>query len=127
MADDVDVPALDVRRLVVVVLTPVVRDELLAHEERVVLVDGPGVQRLTTTGRHGHRVDGHPAVDPARVVPLEEVVGQRRQDEVVRVEHVPLEAVGPHRVEVGLQDPADEELRELRSVQVLQEPAYRIH
>ena len=125
VADDVDVATLDVRRLVVVVVSAVVRGEVRAHEQRVVLVDGPGVQGLPPPGGHGHRIDGHTPVDPAGIVPLEELIGQRGQDEVIGPEHVPPEAVGPHRVEIGLQDPTDEELRQLRPVQVIEQVAHR--
>ena len=78
VADHVDVAALDGGRLVAAVLIAVVGDEVGIGEERMEAVDGPGVQRLALAGRHGHRVDGDAAVDPARVVSLEEVVGERR-------------------------------------------------
>jgi len=44
VSDDMDVTALDVRRLVVVVVAAVIGDELGPGEQWVVLVDGPGVE-----------------------------------------------------------------------------------
>ena len=126
VADHMDVAALDGGRLVVAVLVAVVGGEVGGGEERVEPVDGPRVQRLSLAGGLGHRVDGHAAVDPARVVPLEQVVGQRGEDEVVGLQHVPLEAVGPERVQVGLEDPTDEVLRQRLPVEILEEAADRI-
>jgi hypothetical protein len=90
-------------------------------------VDGSGVERLALSGRLGHRVDRHAAVDPTGVVPLEEMVGQRGEDEIVGLEHVPLQAVGANRMQIGLEYPADEELRQRLAVLVLEEAAYRIN
>ena len=54
------------------------------------------------------------------------MVGQRGEDEVVGPQHVPLEAVGPQRVQVGLEDAADEELGQRLAVEVLEEPPDRV-
>src|SRR6185312_10074394 len=61
----------------------------------------------------------------AGVVPLEQVVRQRRQHEVVRVQHVPGQAVRPGRVQVRLEHAADQELGQRRTVEVVEEPPYR--
>ena len=58
-------------------------------EHRVEVVDHPGVDRLPLAGRLGHRVDGQAVVDPGGVVALEQVVGQRAQQEVVVVAGTP--------------------------------------
>jgi hypothetical protein len=109
VADHVDVAAFDRGRLVGLVLGSIVGQELGVGEEWMEPVDGFGVKRFALAGL-SHRFDGHPAVDPARVVTLEEMVGQRGQDEVVGLEHAPLQAVGPRRVQVGFEDAAYEEL-----------------
>ena len=126
MADDMHVAAFDGGGLVGDVLASVVGDEVAVGEERMVLVDGPGVQRFALAGGHGHGVDGHSAVDPARVVSLEEMVGQRGQDEVVGLEHVPLQAVCVQRVQVRFEDPADEGLGQRLGVLVLEQAAHRV-
>ena len=66
-----------------------------------------------------------PAVDPAGVVPLEQVVGQRRQDEVVGPQHVPLRLCGVRRVQVRLEHAADQELGQRRAVEVVEQLAQR--
>jgi hypothetical protein len=115
---------LDGGRLVIAVLVAVVGDEVGTGEHRMEAVDGPGVQRLALPGGHGHGVDGHPAIDPARVVALEEVVGQRGEDEIVSFQHVPLQAVRPHRMQVDLQDPTHQELRQRLTVKVVEQPPH---
>ena len=124
VSDHVDVATFDRRRQVVQVVVAVVGHELRVGEERVEAVDGPAVQRLALAGRLGHRVDGHAAVDPAGVVSLEEVVRQRREEEVVGPQRLPLEAApGADRVHVALEDPADEVRGERLAVEVLEEAA----
>ena len=44
---------------------------------------------LRLPGRLGHRVDRHPVEDPARGVPLEQEVRQRRQQHDARIGHLP--------------------------------------
>ena len=90
--EHVHVAALDGGGLVVRVVVAVVPGEVGGGEHRVEPVDGPAVQGLPLPGGLGHRVDRHALVDPAGVVPREQVVGQRRQHEVVGPEHVPLQA-----------------------------------
>jgi hypothetical protein len=65
-----------------------------AGEARVVPVDRVGEGRLASAGRHGQARDGHPVADPDRRVAGEEQVGQRGDDEVVRVHHRVDEAAG---------------------------------
>ena len=95
--EDVDVAAFDRGRQVVLVVVAVVDDHVLVREERVEAVDGPAVQRLALAGRLGHGVDRHAAVDPARVVPLEQMVGQRRKQEVVGSQASPTSGCAPAR------------------------------
>ena len=68
-ADDQHVTALDRRRCRVLVDAAEPAHERLGGEARVEAVDRLEVRRLTPAGRHGHRVEGHPAVDPAGGVP----------------------------------------------------------
>jgi hypothetical protein len=124
-AEHVHVTALDRRGQVVLVIVAVVGGEVRHGEHRVVAVDGPAVERLALAGGLGHRVDRDPAVNPAGVVPLEQVVGQRRQQEVVGAQHVPLQAPWALRVQVGLEHPAYQELGQRSPVEVLEEPAQR--
>ncbi len=53
------------------------------------------------------------------------MVGQRRQNEIVCSQHVPLEALQPSRMHVRLQNPADQVLR-ARAVEVVEEPPDRL-
>jgi hypothetical protein len=55
------------------------------------------------------------------------VVGQRREQEVIGPQHVPLQARCPQRPQVGFQDPADQVVGQLRTVQVLGQLAQRRH
>ena len=64
---------------------------------------------LALAGGLGHGVDAHAAVDPAGVVALEEMVGQRRRGRSRRpcsMSH--LQAAGVQRVQVSLEDAADQ-------------------
>jgi hypothetical protein len=126
VSDDVDIAAFNSRRLVVLVVAAVVGDELAAAEHWVELVYRASVQRFALAGGHRHGVDGHAAVDPTRVVALEQMVGQRRQNEVVGLEHVPLQAVGAGRVQITFQDASDQELGQRLAVLVLEEAPYWI-
>ena len=90
-------------------------------EHRVEPVDGAGVQGLALAGRLGHRVDGHPVVDPARIVTLKEMVGKRGENEVVGPQHVPLETVGTFRVHVGLEHTTHEILCQRFTVEFFKE------
>ena len=88
---------------VVLVVVAVVGHEVILGKKGVEAVDRPAVQRLTLAGGLGHWVDGDSAVDPAGIVPLEEVVRQRGEEEVVGAKRLPLEAApGAHRVQVCL-------------------------
>jgi hypothetical protein len=75
VAEHVHVAALDRRRLVVDVIAAQPGVERRRGEHRVEPVDRPHVEGLALARRLGHRVDGHPAVHPRRVVPREEMVG----------------------------------------------------
>ncbi len=105
VAQDVHVAALDCRGQVAKVVIAVVGGEVRSGEHGVVAVDGPAVQRFPLPGGLGHRVHRHAAVDPAGVVPLEQMVGQRRQDEVVCAQHIPLQAPGARWVQIRLDHP----------------------
>ena len=94
-------------------------------EQRVVAVDGAHVQGLPLPGGLGHRVDRDPAVDPAGVVPGEQVVGQRGKQEVIGPQHVPLQALHPQRPQVGPEHPAGQVLGQPRTVQVREQLAER--
>ncbi len=115
------VPALDGGWLVVAVLVAVVGDEVTIGEQGMETVDGPSVEQLAPAGRLGHRVHRYATVDPAGVVALKEMVGQRSENEVVGPEHVPLEAVGVQGLQVSLEDPADQVVGKLRPVQAVEE------
>ena len=79
VADDEDVAALAVGRVVDVAVVAVVEVRRVGvAEHRVEVVDEPGVDRLPLAGRLAHRVDRQAVVDPGGVVPLEQVVRQRR-------------------------------------------------
>ncbi len=106
VADDQHVAALDGGRGGFGAVVPDV--EVGAGEHRVPAVDGLVVDRLRDPGRAAHRVDRHPAVDPAGGVPLVKQVRQRREHEPVRVKRVEGDALR-HRPEFGdlpLGDPA---------------------
>jgi hypothetical protein len=70
-----DVATFDRGRLVRAVPVAVVGDEVCTGEDRMEAENGPRVEGLALAGGLGHRIDAHPAVDPARIVPLEQVVG----------------------------------------------------
>jgi hypothetical protein len=106
VADDQHVAALDGSRGG---LRPVVPDiEISLGEHRVPAVDGFVADRLRDPGRAAHRVDRHPAVDPAGGVPLVEQVRQRREDKVVRVQRVEGDALRfrPELGDLPFGDPA---------------------
>ena len=109
---DVHVAALERGRPVVGVVVAPVALEVGVAEQRVVAVDGAGVQRLALTSELGHRVDGHAVADPCRVVALEQRVRQRMDDEVVVREALPPQPAGTHGAEVGLEHAADQRPRE---------------
>ena len=100
----------------------VVAPHLLARtgEERVAAVDRAEVQGLASPRRVGHVVDAHAAVDPARRVAGEEVVGQRRDHESEPVDRGGQAAGREGKLVEG--DAADEDLRQTRGCQ-LAEPA----
>ncbi len=76
-----------------------------------------------SAGRLCHGVDRHAAVDPTRVVPLEQVVGQRREQEIVDSQGRPFQAVHASGMQIGLEDPSDEISRQGDAVGALEEPA----
>ena len=121
------VSTLDGGRLVAAILVAVVGDEVTAGEERMETIDGPRVERLALAGGLGHRIHGHAAVDPAGIVTLEQMVWQRSENEVVGLQHVPLEAVGPQGLQVSLEDPADQVVGQLGPVQAVEEATSRPH
>ena len=53
------------------------------------------------------------------------MVGQRGEQEVIGAQHVPLQALGPQRPQVGLEHPADQVLGEPRPVKVVEQLAER--
>ena len=126
VAEDVDVATFDRCRQVVLVIVAVVDDRVLVGEEGVEPVDGPAVQRLALACRLRHGVDRHAAVDPARVVPLEQMVRQRREQEVVGPQRRPLQAVHAPGMEIGLEDSSDQVPGQRRAVGVLEELAQRV-
>ena len=99
-----------------------------ACEQRVPAVDGLVVRGLAHAGLLAHAVDRDAAVDPRRGVAGVEVVGQRLQHEVVRVEHVE-----GHRARLGdpvehlaLGDPADEVVGQRVEVHRVEAVAQRV-
>jgi len=113
VADDGDVTALDRGRLVGEGVVAVEERELCAAEHRVEVVDDAGVDRLPLARGLGHRVDREAPVDPRRVVPLEQMVRQRTQQEVVLTQVVHEQARLAQLVaHVGLEHPADEQVGE---------------
>ncbi len=97
--------------------------ELGVGEHRVGLVDGGDVVRLAAPGRPVHRVDRHPAVDPARRVACEQRVGQRRQHEGARVveggaDQRHLGGLGDVESGLGNGEPTDQVLGELIRLEV---------
>jgi hypothetical protein len=123
--EDVHVAAFHAGRHVAGVVVAVVGDEIGAGEQRVVVVDGADVQAFALPGGLGHRVHRDPAVDPAGVVAGEQVVGQRCEQEVIGPQHVPFQALGPQRPQVGLEHAADQVLGQPRTVEVLEQLAER--
>ncbi len=59
-----------------------------SREQRVPAVDRLVVDRLADPGLHAHRVDRDAVVDPRGGVAGEQVVGQRRQEQVVQAERL---------------------------------------
>jgi hypothetical protein len=57
---------------------------------------------------------------------LTETPRQRGQHEVIGPQHVPLQAVRPGRMQVGLEHPAHQELGQRRAVQAVEQPAQRL-
>ena len=53
------------------------------------------------------------------------MVGERAEHEIVGSQHVPLQAVSPQRVEIGLEDPSHHELGQRLPVEAVEEPAHR--
>ena len=72
---------------------------VFGREQRVEPVDRLEVRGLPSSGRHGHRVHGDAAVDPARRVPGEQVVRKRREHEARAARRPP--AAGPRPAPVG--------------------------
>ena len=84
----IDIAALGMGHAVVSVLDIIAPPEVEVRvlEHRMELVDRRHVQGFLATGRPEHRMQRDPAVDPGRGVAGEELVRQRRQDEVLRLE-----------------------------------------
>ncbi len=126
VAEDVDVAALERGRLVVLVVAAVPdRSNSALGEHRVEPVDRRAVHGLPHPGRHRHRVDAHPVVDPGRVVALEQVVRQRGEHEVVEVHQFPAQAVDDEAGQVALEYAADEELGQPLGVGLVGQPPQR--
>jgi hypothetical protein len=119
-AEFVNIAAFHAGRKVIGVVIAVVSEEAGVGKHGVVVVDGADVQGLPLPGGLGHRVHRDPAVDPAGVVPGEQVVGQRGEQEVIGPQHVPFQALGPQRPQVCLEYPADQVLGQPRPVKVLE-------
>jgi hypothetical protein len=100
-----------------------VAPHLLARprEERVAAIDLRHVQGLAPARGVGHVVDAHAAVHPARRVPREDVVGQRREHEGQPVDRCG-QAAGRER-ELVDGDASDEHLRQSLRRQLTQPPA----
>ena len=84
------------------------------------------MERLALASWFGHRVDRYSSVDPTGIIALEEMVREGGEDEIVRSQHVPFEALRPQRMKIVLQDAPDKELGQRLAVEVLEEPADRI-
>ena len=112
VADRLHIPALHVAAAPVLFNAAQPDRELLGGEHGVEPVDRLHDHRFRHAGRLGHRVDRHPAEDPARRVALEQEVRQRRQQQRHRVRRLPRQA----RVlaDVGPGHAADQELRHRR-------------
>lgn len=115
VADDENVPALDGGRCVPHRIVAVVEHELLRGEHRMEVVDQPGVDGLALPCRFGHRVEVDPGVDPRRIVALEQMIGQRREEEVVVVEAVEQQArhATEMRRRLSFEHAADQQLGQL--------------
>jgi hypothetical protein len=125
VTQDVNVAAFHAGRQVTGVVAAVPGGEAGPGEHGMVFVDGADVQVFALPGGLGHRVRRDPAVDPGRVVAGEQVVGPGREQEVVGPQHVPLQALGPQRPQVGLEHPADQVLGQPRPVEVLEQLTHR--
>jgi acetylornithine deacetylase/succinyl-diaminopimelate desuccinylase-like protein len=125
VAQHVHVAALDAGPQVPVVV-PVVPGEVRGGEHRVEPVDRPAVQGLPLPRGLGHRVHRYALVYPAGRVALIQVVGQRRQHEVVRVQHLPGQAVRPGRAQVRPEHAADQQLGQAGRIQAVEHGPHRI-
>jgi hypothetical protein len=123
-------PALDAGGQVTGVIAAVVDGEAAFGEfgeHRVVAVDGPHVHRFAQAGGLGHGADRDASVHPAGVVAREQVIGQRGEQEVVGLQHLPSQALGLQRPHVGLQHPADQVAGQGGGVGVVGQPSERVH
>jgi hypothetical protein len=101
--------------------------EVTAGEHRVPPVHGLVADRFPHPGGHPHGVHRHPAVDPARGVPLVEQVRQRGEHEPVGQQRVERDALrlGDQLQDLPLGDAADQEAGQLGRVHALQRAAQR--
>src|SRR5215472_1191010 len=113
LADGHDIAALERGGTVILVGIPEPELEVAALEDRMILVDRPLQQGFGLARRPVHRIAGHPAIDPAGGIALEQRVGDRR-DEERRFPARLGEHPGPFRLrDVADGNAADEQLREL--------------
>ena len=124
-ADHVDVAALDSGGAVVVVDAAEPALEARTREQWMEPVDGLEMSGLAAPRHHRHGVERHTAVDPARGVAGEQVVGQRRQHETATAHHGGAQPSGGPRRQLVDSDAADQMGGDRRGISLVEERPYR--